>query len=332
MGQESDAKTHEALQVRLQHRFADDKLLALALTHRSVGNPHNERLEFLGDSVLNLAVSRMLFQALQQLPEGDLSRVRANLVKQETLHKLATELGLTVIAYARRTLNDCQHFAQELDTLRQGGYGHLRVGAIFAATAQVVPKTLLQLKRQRPLLTIELVEHTSDYLLQMLLHKQLDLAIGRFTEPRQQEHFSYQEVASEPFLLCADPAHPLAREATPSARDLEQWPWVVYPSNTPLRRMIEQAFNDAGIRFPLNRVETASVQSTLHLLHHSQALALLPEAIVLQQVALGQLVLLQPPLQTPSLGYGLLRRKDEPLSANAMQFYEALQSVLDSPR
>ena len=95
MGQESDAKTHEALQARLQHRFADDKLLALALTHRSFGSPHNERLEFLGDSVLNLAVSRMLFQALQQLPEGDLSRVRANLVKQETLHKLATELGLS---------------------------------------------------------------------------------------------------------------------------------------------------------------------------------------------------------------------------------------------
>ena len=95
MGQVSDAKTHEALQVRLQHTFADPKLLALALTHRSFGSPHNERLEFLGDSVLNLAVSRMLFMALQQLPEGDLSRVRANLVKQETLHKLASDLGLS---------------------------------------------------------------------------------------------------------------------------------------------------------------------------------------------------------------------------------------------
>ena len=95
MGQVSDAKTHEGLQERLQFRFIDEKLLVLALTHRSFGNPHNERLEFLGDSVLNLAVSRMLYQALQQLPEGDLSRVRANLVKQETLHKLATELGLT---------------------------------------------------------------------------------------------------------------------------------------------------------------------------------------------------------------------------------------------
>jgi len=89
-----DAKNHEALQARLQYRFADGSLLSLALTHRSFGNPHNERLEFLGDSVLNLAVSGMLYQALQHQPEGDLSRVRANLVKQDTLHKLAMDLGL----------------------------------------------------------------------------------------------------------------------------------------------------------------------------------------------------------------------------------------------
>lgn len=269
------------------------------------------------------AVSKMLREIEQMLDFLLFDRQPRELV--------ATELGLIVIAYARRTLNDCQHFALELESLRQGGYGHLRIGAIVAATAQVVPSTLLQLKQQRPLLTIELFEHTSDQLLQMLLHKQLDLVIGRFTEPRQQEHFSYQEVASEPFLLCADPTHPLARQTAPSARNLEQWPWVVYPPNTPLRRMIEQAFGDAGIPFPGNRVETVSVQSTLHLLRHSQALALLPEAIVLQQVALGQLVLLQPPLQTPSLGYGLIRRKDEPLSANATQFCEALRQVLDNP-
>ena len=95
MGQQlPDAKNHEALQARLQHRFANASLLSLALTHRSFGSPHNERLEFLGDSVLNLAVSGMLYQALQHQPEGDLSRVRANLVKQDTLHKLAMDLGL----------------------------------------------------------------------------------------------------------------------------------------------------------------------------------------------------------------------------------------------
>jgi len=83
-----------ALQQRLQHRFADEKLLLRAVTHRSFSADHNERLEFLGDSVLSLAVSSLLYQRLASLPEGDLSRVRANLVKQDTLHGLAQELGL----------------------------------------------------------------------------------------------------------------------------------------------------------------------------------------------------------------------------------------------
>ena len=84
----------QELQRRLQHAFSDPGLLARALTHRSFSIDHYERLEFLGDSVLNLAVSDLLYTRLGTLPEGDLSRVRANLVKQETLHQLAVGLGL----------------------------------------------------------------------------------------------------------------------------------------------------------------------------------------------------------------------------------------------
>jgi ribonuclease-3 len=83
-----------ALQGRLQHEFANVDLLTRAVTHRSFSIDHNERLEFLGDSVLSLAVADLLFERLSTLPEGDLSRVRANLVKQDTLYQLAVELGL----------------------------------------------------------------------------------------------------------------------------------------------------------------------------------------------------------------------------------------------
>jgi len=83
-----------ALQRRLQHEFSNAGLLSRAVTHRSFSIDHNERLEFLGDSVLSLAVSDLLYARLSSLPEGDLSRVRANLVKQDTLHQLAVELGL----------------------------------------------------------------------------------------------------------------------------------------------------------------------------------------------------------------------------------------------
>ena len=83
-----------ALQQRLKHVFANPRLLERALTHRSFSADHNERLEFLGDSVLGLAISGLLFEKLNQLPEGDLSRVRANLVKQETLFEIALRLDL----------------------------------------------------------------------------------------------------------------------------------------------------------------------------------------------------------------------------------------------
>ena len=83
-----------ALQGRLQHQFANPALLGRAVTHRSFSSDHNERLEFLGDAVLNLAVADLLYDRLSDLPEGDLSRIRANLVKQDTLHQLAVDLGL----------------------------------------------------------------------------------------------------------------------------------------------------------------------------------------------------------------------------------------------
>ena len=83
-----------ALQKRLEHTFSKPQLLVQALTHRSFSSDHNERIEFLGDSVLNLAVAGLLYERLGELPEGDLSRARANLVKQETLHQVAVTLGL----------------------------------------------------------------------------------------------------------------------------------------------------------------------------------------------------------------------------------------------
>jgi ribonuclease-3 len=85
----------QALQDRLGHRFATPALLRQALTHRSHGATHNERLEFLGDSVLNCAVASLLYEKFGRLDEGDLSRVRANLVKQQTLYEIAQRLDLS---------------------------------------------------------------------------------------------------------------------------------------------------------------------------------------------------------------------------------------------
>jgi ribonuclease-3 len=85
----------DSLQQALGHRFRDAGLLRQALTHRSFGQPNNERLEFLGDSVLSCAVASLLYRQFGQFAEGDLSRLRSNLVKQQALYEIAQRLGLS---------------------------------------------------------------------------------------------------------------------------------------------------------------------------------------------------------------------------------------------
>jgi ribonuclease-3 len=82
------------LEAKLGYRFQNPDLRRLALTHRSHSAQHNERLEFLGDSVLNLAVAGLLYRELSNFDEGDLSRVRSSLVRQQALHDIAQTLSL----------------------------------------------------------------------------------------------------------------------------------------------------------------------------------------------------------------------------------------------
>jgi ribonuclease-3 len=78
----------------LGYTFRDVALLEAALTHRSAGGPHNERLEFLGDAVLNCVVARLVFREFAEAPEGELSRFRASLVSGESLALIAAEIEL----------------------------------------------------------------------------------------------------------------------------------------------------------------------------------------------------------------------------------------------
>lgn len=86
--------TLSGLAEALGHRFAEASLLQTALTHRSYGASHNERLEFLGDGLLNCVVAAALYRRFPELPEGDLSRLRANLVRQDSLVQLARTLDI----------------------------------------------------------------------------------------------------------------------------------------------------------------------------------------------------------------------------------------------
>src|SRR5262247_3063167 len=83
------------LERRIGHRFGNPALLEQALTHRSYGSPHNERLEFLGDGVLGCVVAAELCERFPEASEGELSRVRASIVREAALAESAQALGLS---------------------------------------------------------------------------------------------------------------------------------------------------------------------------------------------------------------------------------------------
>lgn len=142
----------EKLALILGHEFSDPGLLRAALTHRSYGAAHNERLEFLGDGILNFVVAAALFKRFPDLPEGDLSRLRANLVRQDTLHRLALDLRLSdYLLLGEGELKSGGHqrpsiLADALEALFGAIYLDAGFEAVRAVIAQLYGPLLAELK------------------------------------------------------------------------------------------------------------------------------------------------------------------------------------------
>lgn len=170
--------------MKLGYRFADQGLLDLALTHRSAGHPNNERLEFLGDALVNLVVAEMLFDARPRANEGELSRLRSQLVSEPALAERARELELGDAlhlgsgelksgGFRRDSILADAFEALVAAVYRDGGFAACRgwLQAIFAeplaaaGPAQKDPKTRLQewlQGRGLPLPQYELVAETGE--------------------------------------------------------------------------------------------------------------------------------------------------------------------------
>ncbi len=127
---------------QIGHVFAQSQLLQRALTHRSYCSAHNERLEFLGDSVLNCVVAKHLYEIYPGLAEGDLSRLRSNLVNQQTLSKLAQQLRLgelLLLGEGERKSAGFRRPSILADTM-EALFGAVFLDAGFAAAEQVILK------------------------------------------------------------------------------------------------------------------------------------------------------------------------------------------------
>ena len=185
------------LEAAIAYQFKDAALLQHALTHRSFSARHNERLEFLGDSVLNFVVSVLLYQRFTTIDEGDLSRVRASLVKQASLADIAQKLGLSA------------HLRLGEGELKSGGFRRPSIladtleavlGAVFLDGGFESARAVITRLYEPILVTVDpktLGKDAKTLLQEMLQGRKLDLPVYTVLATHGAAHSQVFEVACE---------------------------------------------------------------------------------------------------------------------------------------
>ncbi|RJF96392.1 LysR family transcriptional regulator [Sphingomonas cavernae] len=209
-----------------------------------------------------------------------------------------TLYGDVIIRHAKLILSQVRHASEELLSLREGTTGKIAVGTLLAAAPSLLPRSIVALKRERPGITVSLVEGTNDKLMPMLRVGDLDLVVGRLPEFREREGLVQEVLYEEPVSIVVRKGHPLAELSVVKLADLQAQEWIMPPPETSLRRQLEQSFRKAKLELPVRAVESVSILANYTILRETDMVAAVP-----YQVADAQPDLVRLPVNF-DIGYG----------------------------
>jgi DNA-binding transcriptional LysR family regulator len=237
------------------------------------------------------------------------------------------ELGLFALRYAKATLAEHKTFVDEFNALKQGGHGQLSVGAISGAAAHLLTASIREIQRRRPLLVLQAFEHSSDQLIAWLAERKIDLMIGRYTEAAQRAQFHFERLSSESLWVVAHPEHPLRDIPSPGVAELAQWPWVLYPRSTAVRRVADDLLGTTGSGLASGVVETTSFMFAFELMQTTDMLSLQPAALVEKYVHKGLLTRIPVDIADRTPDYGVITRLGEVPAPAAQDFIGVMRSL-----
>ena len=234
------------------------------------------------------------------------------------------ELGHCVIRYARLVMTDMSHLRDEMKAVLEGVGGRLSIGMIMGAVPLAMG-ALSRLLQRQPQLSVQVHEDTSARLLHLIDDGRLDMAICRTSVSHRPEQYHSVKVKDERLCIAVSVQHPCAELTAVTLDDVANYPWVVCSANMPMRRLLEREFNEYGLQFPHNLVETTSAFATMSLMRHShQMVALLSTDVgnfFSQSAAIRVLPLA---LRTRSEPYMLVTRADRTQTPVMGMFVEQL--------
>lgn len=237
------------------------------------------------------------------------------------------ELGLFTLSYAHSALDGHRKFVDEFSTLKQGGHGHVTIGAISGSAAHLLIAAVAELQRRRPLLVVKVLEQSSDQLIVWLAERKIDVMIGRFTDDVQRDQFRYEKLAGEGLQVTAGVDHPLRGPTAPGLLELSRWPWILYPTSTALRRVSDDIFSRTGLSLTSGIVETPSFLFALELMQSTHMLSLQPAALVDKYVRRGLLTRIAAELPDRMPDYGLITLQGEAPSTAVQAFIDVIRAL-----
>jgi DNA-binding transcriptional LysR family regulator len=238
-----------------------------------------------------------------------------------------TVFGESVINYAQLMLADLDNLRKQLAAQEAGAVGEVSIGSIMAPAPGLLTCTIIELRARYPLIKISVYVDTSDVLLQMLEQGKLDIVLGRVSNPGEHPDINFEVVDKEALSVVAGVHHPLSQARRLELDDLAGQAWILQPPNSPMRQLLELAFQEANIPSPANLVETASILTTTTLLQETDMISVVPTTVARHYATSGMICILPVHIKLQLEPYGIITRKERISTPAVSVFRDCLRGL-----
>lgn len=239
-----------------------------------------------------------------------------------------TPAGASVLGYFRGLRGSIESMTRELAELQLGSSGRVSIGSIMAPSPTLLTQAIIALKTAYPLLSVDVTMDTSDRLFELLREGVLDVAIGRIREEHWAD-YAFTALENEELAVVVGVHHPLARKRAVKFASLLGYSWILQPTGSPMREVLEQEFRMLQSAGPKGLIETASILMTTNLIAETDMVGVMPKSIADTYAQHGLLNILPCYIRHKMESFGAITRKDRPLSEAARFFLAALQRPPD---
>ena len=238
-----------------------------------------------------------------------------------------TVFGESVINYAQLMLADLDNLRKQLVAQEAGAVGEVSIGSIMAPAPGLLTRTIIELRTRYPQIKISVHIDTSDVLLQMLEQGKLDIVLGRVPDPGEHPDIEFEVVDNEALSVVAGVHHPLSQTRRLELADLAGQAWILQPPTSPMRKLLELAFQDANIPSPSNLLETASILATTTLLQDTDMISVVPTTVAKHYATSGMICILPVSIKLQLEPFGIVTRKERIAAPAVSVFKECLRGL-----